>query len=78
MTIFARDYVQNIVPRDVYIWFDLWGLLPVALSLGGLVFILRKKSQLRDRIIGSIFFVIFGYLAYMRISILYRREQLYT
>jgi POT family proton-dependent oligopeptide transporter len=67
LTMFARDYVQNIVPKDVYIWFDLWGLLPVALALAGLYFVLRKKSSIHARSIGGIVTVIFGYLAFLRI-----------
>ncbi len=67
MTMLARDYVKNIVPTDVYIWFDLWGLLPAALSLAGLVFVLRRKSTTTARAIGGIVFLVFGYLAFLRI-----------
>ncbi len=67
MTMFARDYIQNIVPKNVYIWFDLWGLLPVALSIAGLVFVLRKKSGTTERAVGGIVLFVFGYLAYLRI-----------
>ena len=66
MTMFARDYTQNIVDKDVYFWFDLWGLLPIALSIGGLVFLIRKKSNTTTRIISATVFVLFAYLAYNR------------
>jgi POT family proton-dependent oligopeptide transporter len=66
MTMFARDYTQEIVPVSVYFWFDLWGLLAIALSAGGLVFLVRKSSTVKTRIISGLMFLVFGYLAYMR------------
>jgi POT family proton-dependent oligopeptide transporter len=66
MTMFARDYTQEIVPVSVYFWFDLWGLLAIALSIGGLVFLVRKSSTVKTRIISGLMFLVFGYLAYMR------------
>ncbi len=68
LTMFARDYVQNIVPKDVYIWFDLWGLLPLALAVGGLYFVLRKKSEIKERIAGGTVLLVFGILAFFRIQ----------
>ncbi len=68
MTMFARDYTQKIVSRSVYFWFDLWGLLSIALSVGGLVFLLRKSGTPRTRIISGLLFIVFGYLAYTRVT----------
>ena len=68
MTMFARDYTQKIVSKDVFFWFDLWGLLSLGLSIGGLVYLLRKATPSRDKLIGAAVFLIFGYLAYLRIS----------
>jgi len=68
MTMFARDYTQKIVTRDVYFWFDLWGLLSLGLSIGGLVFLLRKATSKQGKWIGAAIFAVFGYLAYLRIT----------
>ncbi len=68
MTMFARDYTQEIVPKDVYFWFDLWGLLPLGLTIGGLIFLIRKSSSVRIRLISAAIFIIFGYLSYLRFN----------
>jgi POT family proton-dependent oligopeptide transporter len=61
-----NDYTQKLVPQSVYFWFDLWSLLSIALSIGGLVFLLKKSSTTRTRIISGLIFLVFGYLGYMR------------
>ncbi len=66
MTMFARDYTQEIVPVSVYFWFDLWGLLAIALSIGGLIFLVRKSGTVKTKIISGLMFLVFGYLAYLR------------
>jgi POT family proton-dependent oligopeptide transporter len=68
MTMFARDYTQERVPVYVYFWFDLWGLLATAFSIGGLVFLVRKSSTIRTRIISGLVMVVSGYLAYKRMQ----------
>jgi POT family proton-dependent oligopeptide transporter len=68
MTMFARDYTQERVPVYVYFWFDLWGLLATAFSIGGLVFLVRKSSTIRIRIISGLVMVVFAYLAYKRMQ----------
>lgn len=66
MTFFARDYTVPSVDRPTNLLFDLFGLLPVFLSVVGLIFLLRKKSDVRTRIIGAAAFVGFAFIAYMR------------
>jgi POT family proton-dependent oligopeptide transporter len=68
MTMFARDYTQEIVPKDVYFWFDLWGLLPLGLTVGGLIFLIRKSSTLQTRLISGIIFIGFGIVSYLRFN----------
>ncbi len=68
MTAFARDYTVDSVGRFTNIWFDLFGLLPIFLSLLGLIFMIRKKSTGRQKLIGLIVFVGFAIIAYLRIS----------
>jgi len=68
MTAFARDYTVDSVGRFTNIWFDLFGLLPIFLSLLGLIFMIRKKSTGSQKLIGLIAFVGFAIIAYLRIS----------
>ncbi len=66
MTIFARDYTEGQVGKVTNLWFDLFGLLPVFLSVTGLIFMLRRRSSQKIRVAGGIAFVVFAALAYMR------------
>ncbi|MDD5507130.1 MAG: peptide MFS transporter [Bacteroidales bacterium] len=66
LTFFARDYTQPSVGKGMNFWFDLFGLLPIFLSVIGLYFMLRKKSITRDRLLGGVAFVGFAVLAYLR------------
>jgi POT family proton-dependent oligopeptide transporter len=68
MTYFARDYTVPSVGRATNLWFDLAGLLPVFLSIIGLVSLLRRKSTPLGRGIGGAAFIGFGLLAYFRFS----------
>ncbi len=68
MTMFARDYVQDNVGKGVFFWFDLWGLLSIALAIGGLVFLVRRKSDTKTRIIGAVVMVAFAIIAFFRIK----------
>ena len=68
MTAFARDYTVDSVGRFTNIWFDLFGLLPIFLSLIGLIFVIRKKSTRTHKLIGALAFVGFAIIAYLRIS----------
>lgn len=66
MMFFARDYTVPHVGRVSNLWFDLGGLLPLFLSVIGLVLLLRKASRSLTRAIGGACFAVFGVLAYLR------------
>jgi POT family proton-dependent oligopeptide transporter len=66
MTFFARDYTVPSVDRFTNLWFDLFTLLPILLSVTGLVFLVRKSSALNTKVLGLAAFVVFGLLAYYR------------
>lgn len=66
MTIFARDYVMGTVSRFTNLFFDLFGLLFIFLSILGLIFMVRKKSSTRTRIISAIGFMVFAALTIVR------------
>jgi len=67
MTLFARDYTVDHIGRATNIWFDLFGLLPIFLSIVGLYFGIRKKSDFKTRMFGIGAFILFSFLAYLRI-----------
>ncbi len=66
MTYFARDYTQPSVGKATNLWFDLFGLLPIFLSVVGLYFLIRKTSATITRVIAGIAFIGFAVLAYLR------------
>jgi POT family proton-dependent oligopeptide transporter len=68
LTYFARDYTVPSVGKATNLWFDMTGLLPVFLSLLGLVFLLKKSSGKLARVLGGTSFAVFGVLAYLRYS----------
>jgi len=68
MTFFARDYTVPSVNKFTNLWFDLFTLLPIFLSVVGLVFAIRKVNTGRVRMLGLTAFVVFGLLAYLRYS----------
>jgi POT family proton-dependent oligopeptide transporter len=68
MTYFARDYTVPSVGKLTNLWFDLFALLPIFLSLVGLAFLVRKGTKPIGRIFGAIAFAGFGLLAYFRYS----------
>jgi POT family proton-dependent oligopeptide transporter len=63
---FARDYTVPSVGKATYLWFDIGGLVPILLSVVGLVFLVRKASGRWARILGAASFIGFGALAYLR------------
>jgi len=66
MTYFARDYTQPNVGKATNLWFDLFGLLPIFLSVIGLYFLIKKSSTPAVRGVGALAFVGFAVLAYFR------------
>ena len=66
MTFFARDYTQPTVGRFTNLFFDLFGLLPIFISITGLVFLIKKNSKSVSRIIGGIVFAGFAAIAIWR------------
>ncbi|MFW5709866.1 MAG: MFS transporter, partial [Bacteroidota bacterium] len=66
MTIFARDYTIGHVDKPTYLWFDLFGLLGIFFSVLGFIFMIRKKSSGREKIIGAAAFLAFAIITYWR------------
>jgi POT family proton-dependent oligopeptide transporter len=66
MTFFARDYTVPSVGKFTNLWFDLFTMLPIFLSVFGLVYAIRKSSTANIRLIGLAAFVGFGLFAYYR------------
>jgi POT family proton-dependent oligopeptide transporter len=48
MTAFARDYTVDKVSKYTNIWFDLFGLLPIFLTIISLYFVFRKMAVFRQ------------------------------
>jgi POT family proton-dependent oligopeptide transporter len=66
MTFFARDYTLPHVGKVSNLWFDLFGLLPLFVSVVGLIFLIRKGSRPTARTLGGLCFAVFGVLTYLR------------
>lgn len=54
LTIFARDYTVSNVSQFDYMFFDLRTFLPILAAIGGLIFLFRKHSSQRERLIGGL------------------------
>lgn len=68
MTVFARDYTADEVHGITNTWFDLFGMLSIFISGIGLYFLVRKKSNRFEKLLGLAGFIGFAVLAYLRIS----------
>lgn len=66
LTYFARDYTVSSVGQAAFLLFDLTGILLVVLALGGLVVLVRKSSGWLARVLGTLAFSGFGFLAFLR------------
>lgn len=68
MTYFARDYTLTSVGKITYIFFDLFTLLSLFLSILGLIFAFQKKSSSTIRLIGAVSFIVFAAFVIYRFS----------
>jgi len=73
LTYFARDYTDTSVGRFTNIWFDLFTLIPVAISVICLGFAVKKyaltdRNTLQKRLLYGVIAVVAGAWAYIRIS----------
>jgi len=73
LTYFARDYTDTSVGRFTNIWFDLFTLIPIVISLVCFFFTVKKyspdtKNILQKRLIYGLTAAAFGIWAYVRIS----------
>jgi POT family proton-dependent oligopeptide transporter len=66
MTLFARDYTTPTVSKFTNLWFDLFGLLPIFISVLSIYYLVRKKSETRIRLIAAASAIVFAALAYLR------------
>jgi POT family proton-dependent oligopeptide transporter len=66
MTFFARDYTVPHVGKVSNLWFDLFGLLPLFLSVIGLIFLIKKGSRPAARTLAGLCFAVFGVLTFLR------------
>lgn len=54
LTYFARDYTAKTVDAFTYMFFDLRGFLPIIAAILGFVFLVKKNTESKHRIIGGI------------------------
>jgi len=66
LTLFARDYNVKAVNPFTMLFFDVVSLLAVSGSIGGLVLLLKKDVEKKNRIIGGALFVVAGAVAYYK------------
>ncbi|PKL85799.1 MAG: MFS transporter [Ignavibacteriae bacterium HGW-Ignavibacteriae-1] len=64
LTYFARDYTAKTVDAFTYLFFDLRGFLPIIAAILGMVFLVKKGSETKHRIIGGALVVVGSALAY--------------
>jgi len=68
MTYFARDYTVLHADKANYLWFDLFGLLPIFFSILGLYFLIKKGVSKTVKLLGGVGFVGFAVLAFLSYS----------
>ncbi|HKK61562.1 MAG TPA: peptide MFS transporter [Bacteroidales bacterium] len=64
LTIFARDFTVSKVSSLSYLFFDLRTFIPILAAIGGLVFMFRKSSPVRTKLISSGVFIAGTAIAY--------------
>jgi POT family proton-dependent oligopeptide transporter len=66
LTLFARDYNVKAVNPFTMLFFNVVSLLAVSGSIGGLVLLLKKDVEKKNRIIGGALFVVAAAIAYYK------------
>jgi POT family proton-dependent oligopeptide transporter len=66
LTLFARDYNAKAVNAFTMLFFDVVSLLAVSGSIAGLVLLLKKDVEKKNRIIGGLLFVVAAAIAYYK------------
>ena len=67
LTLFARDYNVKAVGPFTNLFFNVWSLLAVCGSIGGLVLLVRKGVEKNTRIIGGVLFAVAFIVAYFKL-----------
>ncbi len=65
LTFFARDYSAKSVDAFTYLFFTLKSLLSVLAAIAGVVILLNRKGEMKNRIIGAVMFVVGSVLSYI-------------
>ena len=68
LTFFARDYIVKEVSAFTYLFFDMWSILAVITTIGGLFVIFGKGKELTTRLIGAAMILVGGGFSYYFIS----------
>lgn len=68
LTFFARDYIVKEVSAFTYLFFDMWSILAVITTIGGLFVIFGKGKELITRLIGAAMILVGGGFSYYFIS----------
>jgi len=53
LTFFARDYIVKEVSAFTYLFFDMWSILAVITTIGGLFVLIGKGKEMMTRLIGA-------------------------
>ena len=68
LTFFARDYIVKEVSAFTYLFFDMWSILAVITTIGGLFVIFGKGKESITRLIGAAMILVGGGFSYYFIS----------
>jgi len=68
LTFFARDYIVKEVSAFTYLFFDMWSILAVITTIGGMFVIFGKGKELMTRLIGAAMILVGGGFSYYFIS----------
>ncbi len=68
LTFFARDYIVKEVSAFTYLFFDMWSILAVITTIGGLFVLIGKGKEMMTRLIGAAMILVGGGFSYYFIS----------